>query len=95
MADDSGGRFSGAIALLPLLVACVVALCVMSSQGWRLAALATLAAGGISTAVFAAFVGIHLLISQEPAACRSLQVLGWLAAAIGLTLAVEIVSWIH
>ena len=95
MADDPGGRFSRAIVVLPLLVACVVALCVMSSRGLLLATLATLATGGISAAVFAAFVGIHLLISQEPAARRALHALAWLAAAAGLSLAVEIVSWIR
>lgn len=95
MADDPGSRLSGAIALLPMLAGCVVAFCVMSSRGLLLATLAALTTGGISVAVFVAFVGIHLLISQEPAARRTLHVLAWLAAAAGVSLAVEIVSWIR
>ena len=95
MADDPGSRLSGATVLLPMLVGCVVAFCVMSSRGLLLDTLAALTTGGISSAVFAAFVGIHLLISQEPAARRTLQVLGWLAAAIGLMLGMQLVSLIR
>lgn len=95
MANDPNGKFSYAFVLLPFLVAYVVVLCAMWSRGLFVILVATLALGGSSTAIFAALVGIHLFISQQPPGARTLQVLGWLAAALGLALALEVLSGIR
>lgn len=92
MANDPNGKFSYAFVLLPFFVAYAVVLCVIWSRGLFVLLVATLALGGSSTAIFAALVGIHLLIAQEPAGARTLQVLGWLAAALSLALAMEVVG---
>ena len=95
MASDPGGKFSRAFVLLPFLVAHAVVLCVTWFRGLFVILIATLALGGSSTAIFAALLGIRLLISQEPAGARTLQTLSWLAAALGLVVAMEVVSGIH
>ena len=95
MADDSGGRFSYVFILLPLFIAYGVAIRLTWSRGLPVALLAILAATAISTAIFAALVGIHLFISQESVGVRTLQVLSWLAAALGLALAIEVVCGIR
>lgn len=95
MASDPGGKFSRAFFLLPFLVAYAVVLYVTWSRGLFVILVATLALGGGSTAIFAALVGIHLFISQESAGVRTLQVLSWLAAALGLTLAIEVICGIR
>lgn len=95
MADDSGGRVPYAFILLPLLIAYGVALRLTWSRGLPVALLAILATTAISAAIFAALVGIHLFISQESVGVRTLQVLSWLAAALGLTLAIEVVCGIR
>lgn len=95
MANDPGGKFPHAFVLLPFLVAYAVLLRVVWSRGLLVALIATLALGGVCTAVFAALVGIHLFAFQEPAGARTLQILSWLAAALGLALAMEVVGGIH